>query len=460
MAFQLDSRVPLTAQAPEPFNGLQALGQIRAQQEAQQFRQQQMASQQAIEEERRGHIAKAERDAKQEAALRDLFANADGGIPKPSQIMGIVGPERGVKIVDGLSALRKHAQGEYEDTQKLVRNVLLGVAALPEGIRAESYPSIRGTLIQRGVISEQDAPAEYDPQWFAQALKFGQEPEKVGTTTVDVRNPDGSTTKKIVENRPGQEFTSAAPPVPAPTNIEAAILDAQRKGDGAEVRRLLNLKGQVTAAGRAPATDNEPLVSIMGPDGRPVYVPRSHAVGKQPASGREQGRAVTSSDASDLADFDTSKDELAAVRAAISDKDSTGIVARVGATLPYVTQITGWGADAKKRQAVIDRVKQVIGKTLEGGVLRKEDEAKYEKILPNIGDAPDVAASKLNGLDAAIDKRKQRRLDALADAGYDTAKFTARGGGGKVTVTAPDGSKHDFASQAEADAFKKLAGIP
>jgi len=185
-------------------------------------------------------------------------------------------------------------------------------------------------------------------------------------------------------------------------------------------------KVQYEAAGRAPTTDTEPLVSIMGADGQPVLVRRSQAEGKRPASTREQGRPVTANDASDLADFDTSLDELAAVRAAISPTDSTGIVARAAATVPYVTQITGWGADAKKRQAVIDRVKQVIGKTLEGGVLRKEDEAKYEKILPNIGDSPEVAKAKLDGLDAAIAKRKGRRLDALTDAGYDTGKFTAR----------------------------------
>ncbi len=35
----------------------------------------------------------------------------------------------------------------------------------------------------------------------------------------------------------------------------------------------------------------------------------------------------------------------------------------------------------------------------------------------------------------------------------------AQGGGGKVSVTAPDGSVHPFDNQAQADAFKKLAGI-
>ncbi len=40
-----------------------------------------------------------------------------------------------------------------------------------------------------------------------------------------------------------------------------------------------------------------------------------------------------------------------------------------------------------------------------------------------------------------------------------TAPATA-GAGGQVVVTAPDGSTHPFATQTQADAFKKLAGIP
>ena len=42
------------------------------------------------------------------------------------------------------------------------------------------------------------------------------------------------------------------------------------------------------------------------------------------------------------------------------------------------------------------RVKQVIGKSLEGGVLRREDEYKYVKILPTIQDPPDVAKAKIH----------------------------------------------------------------
>lgn len=184
------------------------------------------------------------------------------------------------------------------------------------------------------------------------------------------------------------------------------------------------------------ASENEPLVAIVGPDGQSVLVPRSQAIGKRPANAREQGRPVISGDANRLADFDTSLNETAAVRAVIAARDpktgklketgATGTVAKIGASLPdWATNLIGW-TTPKQKQATIDRVKQVIGKALEGGVLRKEDEIKYEKILPKIYDPIEVVETKLNGLDAALGQRKQTLLDSLEDAGYDVSRFRKR----------------------------------
>lgn len=181
------------------------------------------------------------------------------------------------------------------------------------------------------------------------------------------------------------------------------------------------------AAQQGRQSDAEPLMAVIGDDGQPVYLPRSQAAGRRPASNREQGRPVTSGDAGELADFTTALDDIVAVRMALSGNKATGTQAKVGASLwNPITELTGWGTDAKQKQAVIDRVKQVIGKALEGGVLRKEDELKYAKILPTIGDAPEVVTSKLNGLEAAITKRRAVRIDALADAGYDVDRFRQR----------------------------------
>lgn len=252
-----------------------------------------------------------------------------------------------------------------------------------------------------------------------------------GASVIDARNPEA-----------GALFTAPQEPK-TPTNIEDAILRASQAGNQAEVDRLVGIKKEIAAAGRAPASA-EPLQSIMGPDGQSVLVPRSQAIGQHPASTREVGRQVTSGDAGDISGFNTALDDVGALRAALAGNESTGTAARIGAALPNaVTEYTGWGSDAKKKQAVIARVKQVIGKALEGGVLRKEDETKYADILPTIGDPADVVTSKIDGLEKAIQKRQQRKLDALQDAGYDTSRYQQRGGGhpatGPVRMTAPDG---------------------
>lgn len=181
---------------------------------------------------------------------------------------------------------------------------------------------------------------------------------------------------------------------------------------------------ETPAASRGGAPDQEPLTAIMGPDGVPVLVPRSQAVGKRPASTREQGRPVMSSDANRIIDLDTSLNDLAVMEKEISVPGGTGLAAKAGAALwSPITEFTGVGSEAKQRQATIDRVKQVIGKALEGGVLRKEDEYKYVKILPTILDPPEVAAKKIAGLRQAITQRRVTTLEGLSDAGFDTSKF-------------------------------------
>ena len=200
-------------------------------------------------------------------------------------------------------------------------------------------------------------------------------------------------------------------------------------------------KGNVIARGgpkREPAGPQSPVAVVDPQTGQPVFVHPSQAFGRRPASTREQGRPVTSGDAGRIAELDTSLDDLAVLRqtvfpdadltADVKTASPTGTRAKLGAMLPnFVTEATGWGADAKSRQAVIDRVKQVIGKALEGGVLRKEDEYKYEKILPTIGDVPVVVKAKLDGLEKAIELRRERELDAREDAGYDVSRFRQRG---------------------------------
>lgn len=77
--------------------------------------------------------------------------------------------------------------------------------------------------------------------------------------------------------------------------------------------------------------------------------------------------------------------------------------AKINDNLEYIGPIKGLAAlnpwsKARKIQSDIDRIRQTVGKALEGGVLRKEDEEKYKKILATITDTPSTAQYKITQL--------------------------------------------------------------
>lgn len=155
-------------------------------------------------------------------------------------------------------------------------------------------------------------------------------------------------------------------------------------------------------------------------DGVPVHdAPRP---GDTPYDRSRTGeRQVLSSDANNIADIDNSIAMLDTLKEGIG---ATGASSGMSAAMPnWVTETTGIGEDAKKRQAMINGAKQIIGKALEGGVLRKEDEAKYEKILPTLSDDPAVAQSKIEQLRATLEAKRETTLEALGQAGYGVERM-------------------------------------
>lgn len=65
---------------------------------------------------------------------------------------------------------------------------------------------------------------------------------------------------------------------------------------------------------------------------------------------------------------------------------------------------------AQKFKQLTAATKQIIGKGLEGGVLRKEDEDKYEAIIPQPGDTTDILEAKANQLDSLLKQKQEERI--------------------------------------------------
>ncbi len=75
--------------------------------------------------------------------------------------------------------------------------------------------------------------------------------------------------------------------------------------------------------------------------------------------------------------------------------------------------------------------------------------------------SPEQRAGSIQGARGTVSSQVKSRIgkNEVLERMYGDIAAPASSGGGKISVTAPDGSVHPFETQAQADAFKKLAGI-
>jgi hypothetical protein len=165
-------------------------------------------------------------------------------------------------------------------------------------------------------------------------------------------------------------------------------------------------------------------------------IPELQAIYEIANEGTEQAQLELSDTAiENVTDLQAGLSDIESLYSTIESTGVVGPIAGLQVKLP-------WAAEAKTVQAEIDRVRQVVGKALEGGVLRKEDEEKYKKILPTISDLPEVARNKLKSLHTKLNQDLQRYIQtqqrygkgrgALENlfGGPAQAQYDQTGGGG------------------------------
>lgn len=97
------------------------------------------------------------------------------------------------------------------------------------------------------------------------------------------------------------------------------------------------------------------------------------------------------------------------------NKDLFGPVGgRLAQANPYDER--GQSVDAQMRAA-----SQAFGRFMEGGVLRKEDEEKYRRMFPQLGDRIGTAQNKLAIIRRLLAQRYTDTRNALTASGYDTS---------------------------------------
>ena len=116
-------------------------------------------------------------------------------------------------------------------------------------------------------------------------------------------------------------------------------------------------------------------------------------------------------------------------------------------------------------RAAISNIGSLQIKDRTGAAMTDAEAQRLQPFIPGLRDDKDTVVKKLSKLKEQVgainnDVREiygeGQGYSPMPDAGQQSA---SQNSGGGITVTAPDGSPHKFSTQAEADAFKKLAGI-
>lgn len=133
----------------------------------------------------------------------------------------------------------------------------------------------------------------------------------------------------------------------------------------------------------------------------------------QKATGASGGKAIPSTQVTELADMRTS---IAQSKQMIDDiKNNKGVL---GPIIGRLRSVNPYDPQAQIFQSEIMSMAQNVGRAMEGGVLRQEDVKKYLLILPKISDTPEVAQAKLNGVIKMLSRKLALRQEELKNSGY------------------------------------------
>lgn len=114
-----------------------------------------------------------------------------------------------------------------------------------------------------------------------------------------------------------------------------------------------------------------------------------------------------------LADFDNSIQQVGNLTNLVNQYANI-----LGPVQGRVRSINPYDTDAQIFNSQMKAVAQMVGRAMEGGVLRQEDVPKYEAILPKITDTKEVALGKIQNVIGMLQNQRNQRAGSFQAAGY------------------------------------------
>jgi type II secretory pathway pseudopilin PulG len=219
------------------------------------------------------------------------------------------------------------------------------------------------------------------------------------------------------------------------------------------------------ALGKQPAEQQsgEPLMLIAGPGGVPTFVTRATALGQSPPQPELKPKPPSAAERDQLVgDIGTLK-QVNDIREAFKPKFAGPASGRIGA----ITQAAGVfkrPGESQLRSRLAGMRNQIL-KLRSGGAVSDGEAGRLLEELPTTLDPSDVFLTKLDQFESTYRTIANARRDVMSGTGVDVSRIPdlpakQGAGSGDVQVAAPNGKTYTFKSQKQADAFKQSAGIP
>lgn len=306
--------------------------------------------------------------------------------------------------------------GETISTPQAVNQTALTLDAALRANPSIAIPSAAPTLpitpigignIQTGLNVDQNIPAQ------ARQSALEREIEKVRQTAI---------LKNQLESQQPQVFSPGS---------TVGTFDEIRRGQGVKIpdkasepkpfslspgEKLFAPDGSLLAENPGNATSQRPI--SVSPGGVVIDASGKEIFRNPAATPGTSGKPLPKSISERVSDAQSAIDNLITLKSYIDSPDVKSISGPVsGRTFganPFSTT-------AQNFEGIRATAKQVIGKYLEGGVLREADEKKYEKIVPGLKMLEDTQQNQAAELYNTLKKKLVRDLDSYEKSGYDVS---------------------------------------
>jgi hypothetical protein len=375
--------------------------------------------------------AQAQRDADEDAVIQQGLIDNKGDLNKTWEtVYTKVRPAKALEFKKSIDEGRKAAAAiakdelpvaQYRD-ERIFGLIAKAKALTPEQYAAQ-YPQIAAEYeaISGEPLTEQ-IPYEQLPWHEARVVTrmglLDEQAKKIGITKAEQDAIKAKSDANVaVATEPGR-IAAGPDATTGLTPNETARLEQQRLADAALAadRQADNIRQN---AQLAIAQQNLKLAQQKAGGDRQESSALADVVIKNPElydqlTPTEKGRIAPVLDEKGFSGFGKPMSETAIKQVSSADsalgaldsleaylmehKEDLGPISGLAALNPY--------SSAKEVQAKLKLEAQKIGKQLEGGVLRKEDERKYAEILSKITDTPETALFKLREVRQGIERDK------------------------------------------------------